>query len=83
MCFLDFNDELINQVFEFVDELKRDGNASMASLIDNMLLTKLVGISKKKDGHHDSPPPPPIVCVSLPHSICMSLIRAYRSQRSQ
>lgn len=61
VSFLDFNDELIGQVFEFVDLLKRDGNTSLASMIDNMLLTKLVGIRKKKERAYDSPPPPPLV----------------------
>jgi hypothetical protein len=61
VSFLDFNDELIGQVFEFVDLLKRDGNASLATVIDNMLLTKLVGIRKKKERAYESPPPPPIV----------------------
>jgi len=41
LCFLDFNDELIGKVFEFVDTLKTDGNASLASILDNVLLTKV------------------------------------------
>ena len=61
VSFLDFNDELIGQVFEFVDMLKKDGNTTLASMIDNILLTKLVGIRKKKEHTYDSPPPPPIV----------------------
>jgi hypothetical protein len=40
VSFLDFNDKLITDVFEFVEEMRRDNNHHLAEIIDNVLLSK-------------------------------------------
>jgi len=61
MSFLDFNDKLIAEVFEFVDEMRRDRNYHLAEIIDNVLISKLVGLTKNQKRTFDTAPPPPII----------------------
>lgn len=60
-CFLDLDDNLINDVFAFCEKLRADGNTSLATLIDNSLLSKFVGLTKKKQIHEEQPPTKPKV----------------------
>jgi hypothetical protein len=60
LCFVDFTEELIEMVFSFCERLRQEGSASLATLIDNALLSKLAGLAKRKMTQFMQPPPPPI-----------------------
>lgn len=61
LCFVDFTEELIEMVFSFCERLKQEGSGSLATLIDNALLSKLAGLAKRKMTQFQQPPPAPIL----------------------
>jgi hypothetical protein len=51
IAFLDFDDKVIADVFEFVDEMRRDRNYHLAEIIDNVLLSKVLTSQKSIHFH--------------------------------
>lgn len=66
LCFVDFTEELIEMVFSFCERLKQEGSGSLATLIDNALISKLAGLAKRKMTQFQQPPPAPILPKVVP-----------------
>lgn len=79
LCFLDFNEDIINTIFSFCEQLKTDGQTSLASLVDNALAAKMSGLAKRKlPAPETQPPPVPImprmVNVTAPKSSALTFL---------